>query len=65
MVYMKHQIANSKCGSEWMNEWACRWIGYLWEWILNDRMDLMWYEWEGGLIIERENFEGWPEVIEE
>ena len=28
-------------------------------------MDLMWYEWEGGLIIERVNFEGWSEIIEE
>ena len=41
MVYMKDQVANSKC------------------------MDLMWYEWDGGLIIERENFEGWSDIIEE
>ena len=42
MVYMKGQVVNSncvrKCESEWMNEWACKWIDCLrkWEKILKD-----------------------------
>ena len=28
-------------------------------------VDLMWYECESELIIVRENFEGWLEIIEE
>ena len=40
MVYMKGQVENSKsendCESEWMNEWACKWIDCLRERILKD-----------------------------
>ena len=36
MVYMKDQVANSKCGIDMKVKWMWRWIDYLWEWILKD-----------------------------
>ena len=42
------------------------WMVYMKGQVANSKnMDLMWNEYEGGLIIVKENFEGWSEIIEE